>query len=83
MPRYLYSFNDDPPPSTKFAVDLPDDATAFREAALAQEELCRNEPNRIVSINIWNEHGIRIGRVGSSVNAPAKVPRGPGNERLN
>jgi hypothetical protein len=41
MPLYLFSMNKTQPPSQDFAVELPDDQAALREAELARVELGR------------------------------------------
>jgi hypothetical protein len=60
MPRYLFSLSDKPP-SDEFAIDLPDDLAAIREAGLIQEDFTRTGPTRAVSVNVWDECGRRIG----------------------
>jgi hypothetical protein len=60
MPRYLFTINDKPPPSDEFAIDLPDDLAAIREARLIQEDFTRTGPARTVSVNIWDECGRRV-----------------------
>jgi hypothetical protein len=78
MPRYLFSTDDAPPPSIDSAVELPDNAAALHEAAEVQEELARKEA-RLPAVNIWNEHGYRLGRIGtgSEYAPPEDMPREP------
>jgi hypothetical protein len=60
MPRYRFSLSDEPPPSDEFAIDLPDDPAAIREAGLIQEDFTRTGPTRAVSVNTWDECGRRV-----------------------
>ena len=66
MPWYRFSLNDDPSPSDEFALDLPDDAAATREAVLAREKFWGSEPNGLVCVNIWDESGRRVAQIATA-----------------
>jgi hypothetical protein len=65
MPRYLFSLTEQPPPD-EFAIDLPDDGAAIREAGFAQQELARNDLNMLICITIWDEKGRRVARIATA-----------------
>jgi hypothetical protein len=67
MPRYFFSIDDEPAPSSELAIELPNNAAALRRAADVQERIASRDPNKLVSVNIWNENGRRLGTVGADV----------------
>jgi hypothetical protein len=60
MPLYLFSTSDTPPPHD-FAIELADDKTALREAALSETDLGKHG-EAPPHVTVWDVTGRKLGK---------------------